>query len=67
MSRTVLYADDGMVLTDGKVYGTTIYLAESADATSFSQISVDEYNAMRESEQAEVTDYESALAKLGVE
>ena len=33
-TRTILYADDGFLLTDGKSYGKVVYLAvgENADA-----------------------------------
>ena len=67
MERIVLTADDGMVLTNGTDYGTVIYLADGVDPASYRQITVEEYNAIVESEQAEGADYEAALAKLGVE
>lgn len=49
--RNVLYADDGMMLTNGKDYGKVIYLAEGADAAAYREISEEDYNAiMAESE-----------------
>ena len=45
-TRQILYAEDGMVLTDGNVYGKVIYLAEGADATSFREITDDAYAAV---------------------
>lgn len=46
-SRTVLYADEGMVLTNGKDYGRVIYLAEGADASAYREISEEEYAAFQ--------------------
>lgn len=38
VARQVLTADEGMVLTDGKIYGKVIYLAQGADASAFYEI-----------------------------
>lgn len=43
MERTILKANDGKVLTDGKIYGKIIYLAQGMDADSFYEISDEEY------------------------
>lgn len=51
--RNVLYADKGKVLTDGTIYGTTIYLAEGRSADEFYEISAEEYAAIMEKENAE--------------
>ena len=51
--RNVLYADKGKVLTDGTIYGTTIYLAEGMSADGFYEISAEEYAAIMEKENAE--------------
>ena len=64
---TILYADDGMVYTNGTNYGRVIWLAEGADPAAYYQITEAEYNARMEGEQAEAADYEAALARLGVE
>ena len=37
-TRTVLYADPGMVLTDGETYGKQIFLAEDRSADEFYEI-----------------------------
>ena len=50
--RKVLYADKGKVLTDGTIYGTTIYLAEGRSADEFYEISAEEYAAIMEAEAA---------------
>lgn len=52
-TRKILYADEGKVLTDGKIYGTTIYLAEGRSTDEFYEISAEEYAAIMEKENAE--------------
>ena len=51
MERIVLTAKDGMVLTNGEIYGKEIYLAEGVSANSFYEITEDEYLAMTMEEQ----------------
>ena len=41
--RKILYAEEGKVLTDGKTYGTQIFLADCVDENSFYEISREEY------------------------
>ena len=43
MTRTILTASEGYVLTDGVIYGTKIFLAEERDPADFYEISRDEY------------------------
>ncbi len=40
--RTILIAEEGMVLTDGKNYGQRIYLADDADASVWREVSEEE-------------------------
>lgn len=52
--RITLYAEDGMILTDGENYGTIIHLAVGADAEKYHEITKEEYErilAEAESEQ----------------
>ena len=39
-----LYAEEGMILTDGKNYGTTMQLAEGLTADNIREITIEEYN-----------------------
>lgn len=43
----VIYADYGMMLTDGERYGKTVILAEGADASAYREISEEEYHKSR--------------------
>ena len=53
--RTVLYADEGKVLTDGNVYGKQMFLADGVDASAFHEITEEEYEKkMQELEEKEV-------------
>lgn len=67
--RIILTADEGYVYTDGKIYGTVIYLAEGVNADNFKQITLEEYNEIMnapEEELATEEDYQNALRELGV-
>ena len=51
-TRKVLYADEGMVLTDGETYGKIIYLEENADESFYVEITEAEYEKiLREQEE----------------
>lgn len=50
VSATVICADEGKILTDGKVYGRTIYLANNRSPEEFHEITEAEYNEIREAE-----------------
>jgi hypothetical protein len=51
--RTVLYADEGTVLTNGTDYGTIIWLAEGVSPDSYHPISVTEYEEIMAAQEAE--------------
>lgn len=42
-TMVTLYADEGKILTNGTDYGTTISLAEGADASAYREITIEEY------------------------
>ena len=50
VSATVLRADEGKILTDGKAYGRTIYLGKNRLPEEFHEITEAEYNEIREAE-----------------
>ena len=67
--RITLIADEGYVYTDGKIYGTTIYLAKGVNADNFKQITREEYEQMLNADESELAteeDYQNALRELGV-
>ena len=46
ITRQVLCAEDGMILTDGETYGTVIYLAVGEEPSKFWEIPEEEYESM---------------------
>lgn len=53
-TRKVLYADDGMVLTNGETYGKTIFLADGENEYTYYEIPQSEYEQIvAEREKAE--------------
>ena len=44
--RIMLTASEGHILTNGEIYGSTIYLATDADASAFYEITEAEYEAI---------------------
>lgn len=47
MKQTItLYADEGMILTDGKDFGKIIYLAEGEDKDKYREITEEEYKIL---------------------
>lgn len=50
MARITLIASEGMILTDGEIYGTKIFLAEGRDPADFYEISREEYERIMEKE-----------------
>ena len=62
MSRKILKASDGMILTNGEIYGSEIYLAEGVDASTFYEIPESEIANL---EEATPEDYMEAMARMG--
>lgn len=50
-TRIILYADEKKILTDGEIYGKTIYIAEGRDASEFYEITESEYKKILEEEE----------------
>jgi hypothetical protein len=46
--RLTLYADEGMILTDGEHFGKIVYLEIGADASSWHEITQEEYERIFE-------------------
>ena len=42
-TRTTLYADEGMILTDGENFGRIVHLAVDANASKWHEITQKEY------------------------
>ena len=53
MERVILRATQGKILTDGKIYGKTIYLAKGMDGSNFYEITEEEYQEIRAKEEEE--------------
>ena len=43
--RTILYAEDGKILTNGETYGRIIFLADIEDESTYYEIAEEEYEA----------------------
>lgn len=55
-NKTVLYASEGKLLTDGTIYGKMIYLADGVDPYKFYEITEEEYQDIRNAEDNSITD-----------
>ena len=51
--RITLYADDGMILTNGKEYGREVTLEIGLTGKDWHEITVEEYNAIQSAATAE--------------
>lgn len=58
MERKIIKASDGMVLTNGTIFGKTIYLAEGLNESDFHEITREEYGKLTEGEGPGVIDVE---------
>ena len=64
MDRIILKASEGIILTDGEIYGREIGLAEGETGTHFYEVPESEISLF---EEAETEDYQESLLELGVE
>ena len=53
ITRTVIYADEGKILTNGNIYGKQIFLAEGVSEAEFYEISEVEYKVILENENSQ--------------
>lgn len=53
LTTTVLKADEGKILTDGEIYGKTIYLAKNRSPEEFHEITEEEYEEIQKQNEAE--------------
>jgi len=53
ITRTVITADDGKVLTNGVIYGTEIILSDTESPETYREITVEEYQATQSEEPTE--------------
>lgn len=56
-TRTVLYAEDGKVLTNGEIYGKQIFLADGASEDDFREITDAEYQKILEEQEKELRQF----------
>lgn len=56
-TRMILYADENMILTDGEVYGKTVYLAEGRELSEFHEITDAEYEQILKDEEEKNAKY----------
>ena len=55
-TRNVLYADAGMILTDGEIFGKVIYLGDDKDKADFYSITLEEYERIMAQEGGDARD-----------
>ena len=51
--KIFLMADEGMMLTDGETFGSTISLAQGRMPDEYTEISIEEYEKIRDEESEE--------------
>lgn len=56
--RKVITADDGLILTNGEIYGRVIFLADEQSAEEFHEITDEEYKKI-------IRDHEEAVLGEG--
>ena len=51
--KITIFADEGMMLTDGKTFGSTISLAQGRMPDEYTEITIEEYEKIRDEESEE--------------
>ena len=54
--KVTLFADKGMVITDGENFGTTVDVEINGDESKYYEITQEEYNEMQKKRDAEHTE-----------
>jgi hypothetical protein len=54
--RNTITATEGKILTNGEIYGSTIYLADGVSAADFHEISREEYEAKLAAAEPEIVE-----------
>ena len=53
-TRKIIYADEGKILTNGEIYGRTIFLAEGVDEKDFHEITEAEYEEILRKQEEQI-------------
>lgn len=61
--RLMIYADEGKVLTNGKVYGVRIYLSTTDKLEDFYEITMEEYEEILEEQRKAEEDDEDYISE----
>lgn len=61
MTRVIIYANEGKILTNGEVYGKQIFLADGVSEDDFYEITEDEYHKIMADEATSDIDEETKL------
>lgn len=55
-TRTILHAEEGMILTDGNTYGRVIMLGENRSTEEFREITEEEYGEVLKAQEEEISE-----------
>lgn len=61
MTRIIINANEGKILTNGEIYGKQIFLADGVSESDFYEITEDEYHKIMDDEATPETDEETKL------
>jgi hypothetical protein len=61
MTRVIIYANEGKILTNGEIYGKQIFLADGVSEEDFYEITEEEYHKIMADEATPETDEETKL------